>query len=125
MQLEGLDHVAFSVRDIPRSAQWYVEVLGLERQHEGMWDGIPVFVGKGNTGLALFPFRGNSNGERDNQAPRILHFALCSDRENFAAAQAELTRRGIPFEFQDHEISHSIYLRDPDGHQIEITTYEL
>jgi catechol-2,3-dioxygenase len=36
-----------------------------------------------------------------------------------------LKKRAIPFEFQDHEISHSIYFRDPDGHRIEITTYEL
>jgi len=33
--------------------------------------------------------------------------------------------RGIKFEFQDHEISHSIYFRDPDGHALEITTYDL
>ena len=31
----------------------------------------------------------------------------------------------IPFDFQNHEISHSIYFLYPDGHQIEITTYEL
>jgi catechol-2,3-dioxygenase len=41
------------------------------------------------------------------------------------AAQEELTKRGIAFHFQDHEISHSIYFDDPDGHQIEITTYEV
>ena len=37
----------------------------------------------------------------------------------------ELKRRGIKFGFQDHEISHSIYFDDPDGHKLEITTYEL
>ena len=26
--------------------------------------------------------------------------------------------------FSDHGLSHSIYLRDPDGHQIELTTYD-
>ena len=26
--------------------------------------------------------------------------------------------------FSDHGISHSVYLNDPDGHQIELTTYE-
>ena len=55
----------------------------------------------------------------------MLHFAMRADRKNFLAAQKELKGRGIDFEFQDHEISHSIYFRDPDGHQIEITTYEL
>jgi catechol-2,3-dioxygenase len=55
----------------------------------------------------------------------LLHLAFRADRENFLAAQRELEKHGIAFEFQDHEISHSIYFRDPDGHPLEITTYEL
>ena len=31
MELEGIDHVAMGVRDIERSADWYIEVLGFER----------------------------------------------------------------------------------------------
>jgi catechol 2,3-dioxygenase-like lactoylglutathione lyase family enzyme len=124
MNLQGLDHIALSVRDVERSVKWYVEVLGLERQHEAMWDGIPKFVGKGQTGIALFPIRdGKDDGERNGT--RILHFALRADRENFVKAERELRERGIAFQFQDHGISHSIYFRDPDGHEVEVTTYEL
>ena len=28
-------------------------------------------------------------------------------------------------EFQDHAASHSIYFEDPDGHRLEITTYDV
>ena len=56
---------------------------------------------------------------------RMLHLAFRANRENFLAAQRELQKRGIKFEFQDHEIAHSIYFRDPDGHQLEITTYDV
>lgn len=55
----------------------------------------------------------------------MLHFAMRANRENFLAAQEDLKTRGITFEFHDHEISHSIYFRSPDGHRLEITTYEL
>ena len=55
----------------------------------------------------------------------MLHLAFRADRKSFLAAQEELKHHGITFEFQDHEISHSIYFRDPDGHELEITTYEL
>jgi catechol 2,3-dioxygenase-like lactoylglutathione lyase family enzyme len=126
MQLEGIDHVALAVRDVERSAQWYVEVLGFERRYQGMWNGIPAFIGKGATALALFPIH-----DRDSRpAARagkidMLHLAFRADRKNFLAAQHELKERGIKFEFQDHEISHSIYFRDPDGHELEITTYDL
>jgi catechol 2,3-dioxygenase-like lactoylglutathione lyase family enzyme len=124
MQLEGIDHVAMGVRDIERSAKWYIDVLGFERLHDGMWNGIPTFIGKGNTGIALFP----SNQEPKTSAHReikMLHLAFRADRKNFRAAQRELEKRRINFEFQDHEIAHSIYFRDPDGHQLEITTYEV
>jgi len=126
MQLEGIDHVALAVRDVERSAKWYIEVLGFERLHEGMWDGIPTFIGKGNTAIALFPARdGASKSAGRTSKIRMLHLAFRADHDGFLAAQEELKRRGIKFEFQDHEISHSIYFRDPDRHQLEITTYEL
>ncbi|SRR6266516_1878596 len=126
MQLEGIDHVALGVRDIDRSVKWYIEVLGFERLHEGMWNGVPTFIGKGNTGLALFPARPDAKSTpTSHREIRMLHLAFRAKRENFLAAQQELQKRRIKFEFQDHEISHSIYFRDPDGHQLEITTYEL
>jgi catechol 2,3-dioxygenase-like lactoylglutathione lyase family enzyme len=125
-QLQGIDHVALGVRDVEQSAKWYIDVLGFERLHEGMWNGVPTFIGKGTTGIALFP--ASSDGKSTAPAHRdirMLHLAFRANRENFREAQRELEKRGLKFEFQDHEISHSIYFRDPDGHELEITTYEL
>ena len=125
-EIDALDHVALSVRDVARSAQWYVEVLGFRRLHEDKWNGIPVFVGNNHAAIALFPASEEvHSASNDRVAIRTLHFAFRTDRENFSQAQDELKKRRIAFEFQDHEISHSIYFRDPDGHKIEITTYEL
>ena len=134
-ELEGIDHVALSVRDVERSAQWYIEVLGFERRHDGMWNGVPTFIGKGTTAIALFPLRDDSQVARAAKidppigrirpAANMLHLAFRANRENFLGARRELKKRGIKFEFQDHEISHSIYFRDPDDHELEITTYDL
>jgi catechol 2,3-dioxygenase-like lactoylglutathione lyase family enzyme len=126
MQLEGIDHVALGVRDIERSVKWDTEVLGFELLHEGMWDGVPTFIGKGTTGIALFPASPNAKTTSSSHRElRMLHLAFRASRENFATAQRELEKRGIEFEFQNHEISHSIYFGDPDGHALEITTYEV
>jgi catechol 2,3-dioxygenase-like lactoylglutathione lyase family enzyme len=125
MELEGIDHVALSVRDVERAAQWYIDILGFEPRHAGMWDGVPTFIGKGQTAIALFPVRAERPTSSSRAGIRVLHLAFRADRKNFLVAQDELKRRGIPFEFQDHEISHSIYFYDPDGHELEITTYDL
>src|ERR1051326_2933554 len=124
MQLEGIDHVAMGVRDIERTAKWYIEVLGFQRFHEGAWNGVPLFICKGDTGIALFPATHETKASAHREI-RMLHLAFRANLENFLTAQRELEKRGIEFEFQDHEIAHSIYFHDPDGHQLEITTYEL
>ena len=91
-----------------------------------MWDGIPTFIGKGKTAIAFFPANSNTRSTSSSRSGiRMLHLAFRANRENFLGAQQELNKRGIKFEFQNHEVSHSIYFRDPDDHHLEITTYEL
>ena len=126
MDLEGIDHVAMSVPDVERSAHWYIDVLGFERRYAEMWEGTPVFIGKGTTSIALFPARSNERStSSDRGGVQMLHLAFRASGKNFLTAQEELKQRGIRFEFEDHEISHSIYFSDPDGHKLEITTYEV
>jgi len=125
-QVQGLDHVALLVRDVEASARWYGEVLGLERLYHDVWGSFPAVVGKGGTALALFPVASAAPHPppgRDTLCVR--HVAFRVDHANFVAAQRDLERRGISFSFQDHQAAHSIYFQDPDGHQLEITTYEL
>jgi catechol 2,3-dioxygenase-like lactoylglutathione lyase family enzyme len=122
MKLEGIDHVAFAVPDVEQTVAWYVEVLGFERRYVDLWGGVPAFIGKGTTALALFPQKGKPGITKDGA---FLHLAMRADRAEFVAAQNELETRGIKFHFQDHDISHSIYFSDLNGLALEITTYEL
>lgn len=125
-EIEGIDHVALAVRDVAVSVAWYREVLGLERMFEDAWGEYPAVVGKGTTSIALFPVVGDDPQPRpDRNVLAMRHVAFRANRESFLGAQTELSARGIEFAFQDHVISHSIYFDDPDGHQLEITTYEV
>ena len=55
----------------------------------------------------------------------MRHLAFRVSRANFVLAKEHLASRDIPFTEQNHQIVDSIYFFDPDGHEIEITTYEL
>ena len=124
--LEGIDHVALAVRDVNASVRWYEEVLGLKRWYQAAWGDYPAVVGVGSTALALFPVEGDVPQPppgRDVLAMR--HIAFRVDAGNFTRAREELTRRQIGFELHHHGISQSIYFRDPNGHEIEVTTYDL
>jgi catechol 2,3-dioxygenase-like lactoylglutathione lyase family enzyme len=125
-ELQGLDHVALAVRDVERSATWYEEVLGLERRFAEVWGNHPAVLGVGATSLALFPVAGPDPMPRpDRNVLAMRHFAFRVDRSNFRNARRVLEQRGIDLEFQDHGLAHSYYFSDPDGHQIEITTYDV
>jgi catechol 2,3-dioxygenase-like lactoylglutathione lyase family enzyme len=124
--LEGIDHVALTVKDVARSVRWYEDVLGLTRLYQHVWGDFPAVVGVGATSLALFPLRASAREPSPERGgPAMRHIAFRTDAENFRRAQRDLAQKQIPFEFQDHDIAHSIYLHDPDGHEIEITTYDL
>jgi catechol 2,3-dioxygenase-like lactoylglutathione lyase family enzyme len=116
---EGLDHVALAVSDLDRAESFYREVLGLKRVIPE-WDPPRVMASQGS-GVALFP----EGDDVPDTPPHILHVAFRVDREAFEAAQAELSERGIDTSFSDHGSAHSIYFEDPDGHRLELTTYEV
>ena len=126
MKIQNLDHIALTVRDTEASAVWYESVLGLERRFEEVWN-PPVTLCVGDTCLALFPASSASPAPAPDSRDTLTmrHFAFRLSRLDFEQAQTELQRRGIDFTFDDHTISHSIYLTDPDGYRIELTTYEL
>ncbi len=127
VRLEQLDHIALMVRDPRRSMEWYQSVLGLERRHQDVWGDDPIMMCAGSTCVALFPLKAAKPAlPPDVSATAVMnHFAFRAGHAGFLEAQAELKRHGIPFDFQDHQIAHSIYFRDPDGHRLEITTCDL
>lgn len=123
---EGIDHVAILVRDVSASATWYQEVLGLQRLHEDVWGDFPAVVGTGTTSIALFPVVGDESKPRPGRDTIAMrHLAFRVSASNFEQGKQHLTRRGIPFTEQHHQIARSIYFFDPDGHEIELTTYDL
>ena len=126
-RIKQIDHVALTVKNVERSVAWYRDVLGLERRYEDVWGRTPAMMFAGETGIALFQSeKSDPNPGPENINTTVMrHLAFQVDRRNFDRAQVEFSARGIPFTFEDHDISHSIYFHDLDGYEIELTTYEV
>jgi catechol 2,3-dioxygenase-like lactoylglutathione lyase family enzyme len=123
MNLEQLDHVALRCVALDATREWYVSILGFEHVYRDHGAGVPVILRLGSTFITLFPQKGSEPPASNGQ---VWHLALrARSYADFQSAQAELKARDVAFQFQDHEISHSIYFYDPDGLLLEITTYDL
>lgn len=126
-QISSLDHIALTVSDQARSLEWYQRVLGMEQRYaEANGVGDPVFICAGNACLALFPAQTPDPLPAPGQnVLSMRHFAFRLTRADFERAQVELREQHIPFRFEVHPMAHSLYFSDPDGHRVELTTYEL
>lgn len=123
MKLEQIDHVALRCASPEATKAWYRDTLGFEHVFPDQWGGIPIVLRLGSTLLTLFPQKEN---EQPAASGRAWHLAFrAATQADFRAAQSDLQKRGVSFQFQDHEIAHSIYFFDPDGFLLEITTYDL
>jgi catechol-2,3-dioxygenase len=121
MQLGGIDHFAVNVRDLSASIKWYSSTLGFSILHE--WNGVTM-VGKGNMKVGLFHKPDAPTVDDPDNKIAITHAAFLVDGDKFDDALATIKDKGIQIEGpEDTGIAYSFFFRDPDGHQIEITTY--
>jgi catechol 2,3-dioxygenase-like lactoylglutathione lyase family enzyme len=119
--LRPLDHVGLSVADVQQSARWYQDVLGLRRAHQDAWGDFPAVLEAGGSGVALFPRHAD---DPEPSPDRMRHVGFRTSRGGLEKAKAELTARGLAFREGDYKVAWSVYLPDPDGYVVEITTYE-
>ena len=126
-KVERIDHVGFTALDVEGLARWYEEVFGMKRVYADAWPdvagGHPLVLCAGSACVALFAARDGVAPRPRAPADRNEHFALALDRQNFEQAQSDLDALGITYEVWDHGICDSLYLEDPEGHQIELTAY--
>lgn len=128
MKIQTLDHVAIIAGNPKESLKWYTEVLGLEHVFKSQWDGVPIFAvsKENNTGIAIFPAKTDNPEKRPEGDYLVLdHFAFRVSGEDFIKAQDELKSKGVDFRVADHIVAKSMYMKDPDGHTVELTTYEV
>jgi len=122
-KINFLDHVAIRVKDLEKSAEWYTETLGLEKYQLKKWGDYPIFMMAGKTGIALFPAQtDHPSDDPSSRNVKIDHFAFNVSNQDFKLAKKQFNQLNIIYTLQDHHYFHSLYLKDPDGHTVELTT---
>jgi len=125
--VQELGHVVLYVRDIDRSVEFYRNVLGwrqLEPPEEYPRLPMAMFTG-GRTHHELLLIEVGEDAAPIPSGRRVgmYHFGLKvgdSDDE-LRAALARLQEHGVAvMGATDHGVTHSLYIADPDGNEIEL-----
>jgi catechol 2,3-dioxygenase-like lactoylglutathione lyase family enzyme len=127
MRLRGLHHVTAICRDLERTIAFYRDVLGLAIVHDAPSDDDPdarhVWFGPGDgTFVSFMEYPELPEGVVGAGATH--HFALrVESAEEQEAWRDYLRERDVDCtDVLDRGAFRSIYVRDPDGHLVEIAT---
>lgn len=118
----GLDHVVFRVRDQAASQRFYVETLGCTVDHVNERISL-VHLRFGEAYIDLLPATAEAPAASPGGVDHVCLSIRCDDLGKLAAA---LRQRGVVVEGDVVErrgafgTGPSIYLRDLDGHVIEL-----
>lgn len=99
-----------------------VEQLVLEINVTDLEQSLATYTALGLT--LLFPSAPEPGQASAGPDVSIRRIAFRVDRSAFDQARAALPAHGITARFDDHGVAHSLYFDDPDGHQLDITTYD-
>lgn len=123
MEVKELGHVVLYVRDIERSRRFYRDLLGW-RQIGPDRRGMAVFSsGRTHHELLLIEVGPQAAPVPPGRRVGLYHFGLKigeTDAE-LVAAQEALEKAGATIVGSaDHGVTHSLYIEDPDGNEIEL-----
>jgi glyoxylase I family protein len=126
----GVHHAAFICSDVLATIAFYQDLLGFplvevfeNRDYAGSAH-LFFDLGNGNL-LAFFDFPGYEHPEFHETLGGVQHLAISMAPANYRVLKARLDAEGVEYRGPDLGVENSVYLRDPDGLQIEICTAPL
>ena len=123
MKAQYLGHVVFYVRDLDRTLRFYRDLLGFAEVGRA-FGGRAAALTSGRTHHEfLFIEVGEAPSPPQGHRIGLYHIGIKigDGLDELRTAKTELERSGIPIEgMSDHTVSQSLYIRDPDGIEIEL-----
>jgi len=121
--MANLGHVVFYVRDLERSVKFYTEVVGLGLSGKIFNDRAALLSGGSTHHELLLIQVGEANGPMHGKRIGLYHvgWKIGESIDELKTTYKKLHELDYPIDgLSDHTISQSIYLRDPDGNEVEL-----
>jgi catechol-2,3-dioxygenase len=124
MKVRELGHVVLWVRDLEKSVRFYRDILGFPEVGR-MRHGRSVMFSTGRSHHELYLMEVGPDAEPVRHGPRagMYHFGLkigTTDEELKEAIRTCLESGVEIVGVSDHGVSHSLYIKDPDGNEVEL-----
>jgi catechol 2,3-dioxygenase len=124
IQVKELGHLVLYVRDLERSRHFYRTVLGWHEVIESPMPGAALFSsGRTHHELLLLEVGPGAAPIPEGRRVGMYHFGLKIGEtdDEIRDALGALIDAGVEIVgTADHTVTHSIYVRDPDGNEIEL-----
>lgn len=119
----SLGHVVFYVRNLQRSVDFYQQVVGLHLQGR-IFGGRAAVLSSGQTHHEVLLIEvGDAPGPLRGRRIGLYHvgWKVGDSLDELRAVRDRILRFGQPIDgMSDHTVSQSLYLRDPDGNEVEL-----
>jgi catechol 2,3-dioxygenase len=123
MKAHYLGHVVFYVQDLEQSLGFYRDVLGFQEVGR-IFNGEAAALTSGRTHHELLLIQvGAAPGPPAGKRRGLYHIGIKvgDSLDELRAAKRELEEAGMTIDgMSDHAVSQSLYVRDPDGNEVEL-----
>lgn len=123
MQVVELGHIVLYVRDLERSRRFYGEILGWREIARLGSQGAAFSSGRTHHELLLLEVGEEAAPIPPGRRVGMYHFGLKvgESDDDLRDVVATLEANGVPIlGTADHTVTHSVYIADPDGNEIEL-----
>lgn len=123
MRAHYLGHVVFYVKDLEQSLTFYRDLLGFKEVGR-IFNGAAAALTSGRTHHELLLIQvGDAPGPPTGRHRGLYHVGIKvgDSLDELRAAKKDVERAGVTIDgMSDHTVSQSLYLRDPDGNEVEL-----
>ncbi len=123
MKAHYLGHVVFYVKNLEQSLVFYRDLLGF-KEIGRVFNGAAAALTSGRTHHELLLIQvGDAPGPPQGSRRGLYHIGIKigNNLDELRAAKRQLEQAAITIDgMSDHTVSQSLYLRDPDGNEVEL-----